>query len=111
MHAPNGSEIPVIAMTGITKEYPSVTALNDVSLVLRRGEVHALVGENGAGKSTLIRILCGDSSARRRNDFDQQYRRRLFFAGRRPAPRDRRYLTRTDDRSRPQRCRERSPRQ
>ena len=61
MHAPNGSEIPVIAMTGITKEYPSVTALNDVSLVLRRGEVHALVGENGAGKSTLIRILCGDS--------------------------------------------------
>jgi ABC-type sugar transport system ATPase subunit len=61
MHAPIGSEIPVIAMTGITKEYPSVTALNDVSLVLRRGEVHALVGENGAGKSTLIRILCGDA--------------------------------------------------
>ena len=61
MHAPNGSEMPVIAMTGITKEYPSVRALNDVSLVLRRGEVHALVGENGAGKSTLIRILCGDA--------------------------------------------------
>jgi ABC-type sugar transport system ATPase subunit len=61
MHASNGSEMPVIAMTGITKEYPSVRALNDVSLVLRRGEVHALVGENGAGKSTLIRILCGDA--------------------------------------------------
>jgi erythritol transport system ATP-binding protein len=44
---------------GITKLYPGTTALRDVSLSVRPGDVHALIGENGAGKSTLVRILAG----------------------------------------------------
>ena len=43
----------------LTKEFPGVRALDDVSLSIRAGEVHALVGENGAGKSTLVKILSG----------------------------------------------------
>ncbi len=43
----------------VTKAFPGVLALSKVNLGLRRGEVHALVGENGAGKSTLIKIICG----------------------------------------------------
>lgn len=53
--------IPVIAVQGVTKDYPGVRALHKVDLDLRGGEVHALVGENGAGKSTMIRILSGDT--------------------------------------------------
>ncbi len=49
----------VLEMKGITKIYPGVTALNQVSIDLRRGEVLALLGENGAGKSTLMKILSG----------------------------------------------------
>jgi ribose transport system ATP-binding protein len=50
---------PVLSLRNITKHYPGVVALNDVSLDFRPGEVHALLGENGAGKSTLIKIIAG----------------------------------------------------
>lgn len=50
---------PVLVVQGITKRFPGVVALREVSLSLYPGEVHALVGENGAGKSTLVKILSG----------------------------------------------------
>ena len=53
------SSAPLLQMRGITKRFPGVTALADVSLSLRPGEVLALMGENGAGKSTLMKILGG----------------------------------------------------
>jgi ribose transport system ATP-binding protein len=50
---------PLVEMRGISKTFPGVRALDDVSLAVSAGEVHMLVGQNGAGKSTLIKVLCG----------------------------------------------------
>ena len=52
-------EQELLVMKNINKSFPGVHALRDVSLSLRRGEVHALIGENGAGKSTLMKVLSG----------------------------------------------------
>jgi ABC-type sugar transport system ATPase subunit len=49
----------ILEMKGISKEFPGVKALDDVTFSVKRGEIHALVGENGAGKSTLMKILSG----------------------------------------------------
>ena len=49
----------ILAMRSITKEFPGVMALDDVSLQVKRGEIHAICGENGAGKSTLMKVLSG----------------------------------------------------
>ena len=49
----------VLTMRGITMTFPGVKALDHVDFTLRKGEIHALMGENGAGKSTLIKCLTG----------------------------------------------------
>ena len=49
----------VLTMKNIYKTFPGVKALQNVDFTLRKGEIHALMGENGAGKSTLIKVLTG----------------------------------------------------
>jgi len=49
----------VLELENVSKSFPGVQALKDVSLKVRKGTVHALMGENGAGKSTLMKIVVG----------------------------------------------------
>lgn len=53
------SDNVILTMRGISKEFPGVKALSNVDFTLRKGEIHALMGENGAGKSTLVKVLTG----------------------------------------------------
>ena len=52
-------EAPALRAAGLTKTYGAITVLSDVTLDIRAGEVHAIIGENGAGKSTLMKLLSG----------------------------------------------------
>ncbi|MEV6925679.1 sugar ABC transporter ATP-binding protein [Dactylosporangium sp. NPDC051485] len=56
---PTVSNTPLLEITGLTKRYAGVTALEDVDLSVDAGEIHVLIGENGAGKSTLVKCLAG----------------------------------------------------
>ena len=55
----NGDSIPILKLDGVTKHFGGLTAVNNVSLEIRNGEVVALAGDNGAGKSTLIKMISG----------------------------------------------------
>jgi len=55
----------ILKMSGISKAFPGVKALDNVQLELYKGEVHALMGENGAGKSTLLKIVAGENKSTR----------------------------------------------
>ena len=57
LNTANGDTI--LALENVSKYFGKVIALNDVTLRLKRGEVHCLLGDNGAGKSTLIKTLAG----------------------------------------------------
>lgn len=53
------TEVPLVELRGVSKSFPGVKALSDVSFAVRRGDIHAVVGENGAGKSTVMKLLSG----------------------------------------------------
>ena len=55
----DGTQIPLVAMRGISKAYPGALANDQIDLTLYKGRIHALLGENGAGKSTLVKVLYG----------------------------------------------------
>ena len=57
----------VIEMNHITKQFGNFKANDDITLQVKKGEIHALLGENGAGKSTLMSVLFGLSAGGRRN--------------------------------------------
>ena len=71
--AASGEGPTPLVMQGISKSFGGVAALSDVDFVLRRGEIHGLVGENGAGKSTLMKIIAG---------LHAQYQGRMTIDGR-----------------------------
>lgn len=55
----NATMSPLLQVENISKSFVGIKALTDVSMIVKAGEIHALLGENGAGKSTLMKILCG----------------------------------------------------
>lgn len=59
IHEPNKVSVPILEVSNLTKSFAGVKALDGVQFNLRRGEVHAVMGENGAGKSTFMKILVG----------------------------------------------------
>ncbi|MCX7174484.1 MAG: sugar ABC transporter ATP-binding protein [Proteobacteria bacterium] len=59
----NQDTVPLLELRGISKTFPGVKALDDVSFSVYPGEVHMLIGENGAGKSSLMKVLCGAYTA------------------------------------------------
>ena len=59
---------PILKMTGVSKRFPGVRALENVHLEVGQSEIHALLGENGAGKSTLLKILSGAHRRRYRRN-------------------------------------------
>ena len=82
--APSGA--PLLEVIGVSKQFSGVTALNDVSLDVRPGEILGLLGENGAGKSTLLKILSGAQPADQRPHRLRRRRVQAARSQRRQAP-------------------------